>query len=39
MHEGKKNAYWDLMGKHEGKRPLGTPTCRWKDNIKWTLLK
>ena len=23
-----------LVGKPEGKRPLGRPTCRWKDNIK-----
>jgi hypothetical protein len=23
-----------LMGKPEGKRPLGRPDCRWKNNIK-----
>jgi hypothetical protein len=23
-----------LVGKPEGKRPLGRPTCRWEDNIK-----
>jgi hypothetical protein len=23
-----------LVKKPEGKRPLGTPKCRWKDNIK-----
>jgi hypothetical protein len=23
-----------LVGKPEGKRPLGRPTCRWVDNIK-----
>jgi hypothetical protein len=23
-----------LSGKHEGKRPLGKPRRRWKDNIK-----
>jgi len=23
-----------LVGKHEGKRPLGRPRCRWEDNIK-----
>jgi hypothetical protein len=23
-----------LMGKPEGKRPLGRPKCRWEDNIK-----
>jgi hypothetical protein len=23
-----------LVGKPEGKRPLGRPRCRWVDNIK-----
>jgi hypothetical protein len=23
-----------LVGKPEGKRPLGRPRCRWEDNIK-----
>jgi hypothetical protein len=23
-----------LVGKLEGKRPLGRPRCRWEDNIK-----
>jgi hypothetical protein len=23
-----------LVGKHEGRRPLGRPRCRWEDNIK-----
>jgi hypothetical protein len=23
-----------LVGKPEGRRPLGTPRCRWEDNIK-----
>jgi hypothetical protein len=23
-----------LVGKPEGKRPLGRPGCRWEDNIK-----
>jgi hypothetical protein len=27
------------MGKLEGKRPLGTPRCRWVDNIKLDLGK
>jgi hypothetical protein len=31
---GKKNAYRILVGKPEGKRPLGRPRCRWVDNIK-----
>jgi hypothetical protein len=30
----KRNAYRILVGKPEGKRPLGRPTCRWMDNIK-----
>jgi hypothetical protein len=25
------------VGKPEGKRPLGRPTCRWVDNIKMDL--
>ena len=28
------NAYRVLVGKPEGKRPLGRPRCRWEDNIK-----
>jgi hypothetical protein len=30
----KRNVYRILMGKPEGKRPLGSPKCRWVDNIK-----
>jgi hypothetical protein len=30
----KKNAYRVLVGKLEGKRPLGRPSHRWLDNIK-----
>jgi hypothetical protein len=26
-----------MMGKPEGKRPLGRPRCRWEDNIKMHL--
>ena len=26
-----------LVGKHEGKRPLGRPRHRWEDNIKMNL--
>jgi hypothetical protein len=26
-----------LVGKPEGKRPLGKPGCRWEDNIKMDL--
>jgi hypothetical protein len=30
----KKNAYRTLVGKPEGKRPLGRPRCTWVYNIK-----
>jgi hypothetical protein len=30
----KRNAYRILMGKPEGKRPLGRSRGRWVDNIK-----
>jgi hypothetical protein len=30
----KRNAYRVLVGKREGKRPLGRPRRRWEDNIK-----
>jgi hypothetical protein len=30
----KRNTYRILMGKPEGKRPLGRPRYRWVDNIK-----
>jgi hypothetical protein len=33
----KRNAYTILMGKSEGKRPLGRPRRRWVDNIKMDL--
>ena len=26
--------YRVLVGKHDGKRPLGRSRCRWEDNIK-----
>ena len=29
--------YRILVGKHEGKRPLGRPRRRWEDNIKMDL--
>jgi hypothetical protein len=34
---GKRNAYRMLMGKPEGKRPLGNSKRRWVDNIKMDL--
>jgi hypothetical protein len=33
----KRNAYRILMGKPEGKSPLGRPRRRWEDNIKMDL--
>jgi hypothetical protein len=30
----KRNAYRILVGKPEGKRPLGRPRCQWEDSIK-----
>jgi hypothetical protein len=34
----KRNMYRLLVGKPEGKRPLGRPRCRWIDNIKMDIL-
>ena len=36
MGEG-RGVYWVLVGKPEGKRPLGRPRRRWEDNIKMDL--
>jgi hypothetical protein len=36
MREG-RGAYRVLVGKPEGKRPLGRPRRRWEDNIKMDL--
>ena len=36
MEEG-KGVHKVLVGKHEGKRQLGRPSCRWEDNIKMDL--
>jgi hypothetical protein len=30
----KRNAYRVLVGKSDEMRKLGTPRCRWEDNIK-----
>jgi hypothetical protein len=35
----KRNVYRLLVGKPEGKRPLGRPRHRWIDNIKMHLLE
>ena len=35
----RKGAYRILVGKPEGKRPLGKPRRRWEDNIKVDLQK
>jgi hypothetical protein len=33
----KRNAYRLLVGKPDGKRPLGRPRCWWVDNIRMDL--
>jgi hypothetical protein len=33
----RKGVYRDLVGKPEGKKPLGRPRHRWEDNIKMDL--
>jgi hypothetical protein len=35
----KRNVYRLLVGKPEGKRPLGRPSRRWIDNIKKDLVE
>jgi len=30
----KRSVYRVLVGKPEGRRPLGRPRCRWVDNIR-----
>ena len=32
-----RGVYWVLVGKPEGKRPLGRTRHRWEDNIKMDL--
>jgi hypothetical protein len=34
MHGSERNPYSILVGKLEGKRPLGRPRPRWEDDIK-----
>jgi len=33
----RRGVYRGLVGKREGKSPLGRPRCRWEDNIKMDL--
>jgi hypothetical protein len=35
----KRNAYRLLVGKPEGRRPLGRPKRRWVDNIRMDLVE
>jgi hypothetical protein len=35
----KRNAYTLLVGKPEGRRPLGRPRRRWVDNIRMHLVE
>jgi hypothetical protein len=35
----KRNAYRLLVGKPEGKRPLGRPRRKWVDNIRIDLVE
>jgi hypothetical protein len=37
MHGDMRNAYKNLVGKSEGKRPLTKPRHKWEDNIKMHL--
>jgi hypothetical protein len=38
VHMGERRGlYRVLVGKHEGKRPLGRPMHRWEDNITMDL--
>jgi hypothetical protein len=32
-----RGAYTILVGRPEGRRPLGRPRCRWEDNIRTDL--
>jgi hypothetical protein len=33
----RRDVHRGLMGKPEGRRPLGRPRCRWEGNIKMDL--
>jgi hypothetical protein len=32
-----RNVHNILVGRHEGKSPLGRPRCKWEDNIRMDL--
>jgi len=32
-----RNTYKTVSGKHEGKRPVGRPMCRWVSSIRMEL--
>jgi hypothetical protein len=34
-----RGAYRILVGRPDGRRPLGRPRCRWEDNIKMDIRK
>jgi hypothetical protein len=36
-HREKRNTYRIVVGKPEGKRPIGRPRHKWEDNIKMDL--
>jgi hypothetical protein len=36
-HRWERNVYRVLMGKPEGKRPVGIPRHRWEDRIRMVL--
>jgi hypothetical protein len=38
MYGERRSAYSVLVGKHEGKRPLGRLWSRWEGNIKLDLI-
>jgi hypothetical protein len=38
-HAWERNVYRVLMGKPEGKRPLGRPRRRWEDGIRMDLME
>ena len=35
--EERRGWYGVLVGKTEGRRPLGRPRCRWEDSVKMEL--